>query len=287
MRAIAPQTEDRFAAAATTLCTCWRVTRRDGAEFGFTDHDEDVSFGGTVFRAKAGAAPTALRQTADLAADDAEFASVLDDEAVTAADLDAGLYDEAQVQMWRVDWADPDARLLMRTGTIGEVARAGEGYTATFRSLKGTLEAVAGRLYGRRCDAAIGDARCGLDLSDPALSHQGAVTAAGREAVEVTSPATPPDGLYDGGTLHVETGVLAGLARPVRRAEPGVSGLVVSLWRALPDGLAAGDAVRLTAGCDKRLQTCRAFGNVLNFRGHPHMPGNDILTTTPSPGGAS
>ena len=285
MRTISERTEARFAREATTLCTCWRITREDGVEVGLTDHDEDVAFGGTLFRAEAGAAPTALRQTADLTPDDAEFESALSSEAITPEDLDAGRYDEAALQMWRVDWADPDARLLLRTGRIGEVTRAGEGYAATFRSLKGALETVTGRLYGRRCDAGIGDARCGLDLGATALDA--AVLTGGAEAVTLDAGAPARPGLYDGGTLSVTSGALAGLAVPVRRAEAGVSGLVVTLWRALPQPLGTGDTARLTAGCDKRLATCRAFGNTLNFRGHPHMPGNDVLTATPSPGASS
>jgi uncharacterized phage protein (TIGR02218 family) len=35
----------------------------------------------------------------------------------------------------------------------------------------------------------------------------------------------------------------------------------------------------VTAGCDKTHHTCRAkFANIINFRGFPHMPGNDFLT---------
>ncbi|SFE47808.1 phage conserved hypothetical protein BR0599 [Methylobacterium sp. 13MFTsu3.1M2] len=34
----------------------------------------------------------------------------------------------------------------------------------------------------------------------------------------------------------------------------------------------------LTAGCDKRLATCRdRFANAVNFQGFPHMPGNDAV----------
>jgi uncharacterized phage protein (TIGR02218 family) len=34
----------------------------------------------------------------------------------------------------------------------------------------------------------------------------------------------------------------------------------------------------IRAGCDKRIATCRAkFGNVVNFRGFPHMPGQDAV----------
>ena len=34
---------------ATTLATCWKITRTDAVVFGFTDHDQVLSFGGTDY----------------------------------------------------------------------------------------------------------------------------------------------------------------------------------------------------------------------------------------------
>ena len=43
-----------------------------------------------------------------------------------------------------------------------------------------------------------------------------------------------------------------------------------------------GDRIELREGCDKRFATCCArFGNAANFRGEPHVPGNDLLTRYP------
>jgi uncharacterized phage protein (TIGR02218 family) len=40
--------------------------------------------------------------------------------------------------------------------------------------------------------------------------------------------------------------------------------------------------IRLEAGCDKRAETCRLkFDNFLNFRGFPHIPGEDWLSSYP------
>jgi uncharacterized phage protein (TIGR02218 family) len=45
---------------------------------------------------------------------------------------------------------------------------------------------------------------------------------------------------------------------------------------------AAGDLVQISEGCDRMLATCAGrFGNVLNFRGEPHLPGIDLLTRYP------
>ena len=54
--------------------------------------------------------------------------------------------------------------------------------------------------------------------------------------------------------------------------------VTVSLWQAMPEPIAEGDSFVVTAGCDRRFSTCRdRFDNVLNFRGFPHIPGNDFL----------
>ena len=38
-------------------------------------------------------------------------------------------------------------------------------------------------------------------------------------------------------------------------------------------------------GCDRHLGTCRGrFGNVVNFRGFPHIPGSDFVLRYPRSG---
>jgi uncharacterized phage protein (TIGR02218 family) len=52
--------------------------------------------------------------------------------------------------------------------------------------------------------------------------------------------------------------------------------------------LAVGDRVRLTAGCDKRMETCRLkFNNFLNFQGFPDLPGEDWVMAVPKKGNAN
>ena len=53
----------------------------------------------------------------------------------------------------------------------------------------------------------------------------------------------------------------------------------------MPEPIAAGDTFVVTAGCDKRFATCRdRFDNVVNFRGFPHIPGNDFVMRYAVPG---
>ena len=57
----------------------------------------------------------------------------------------------------------------------------------------------------------------------------------------------------------------------------------LDLWQAMAAPIEAGDAFIVSAGCDKRFATCRdRFANVANFRGFPHMPGNDFALSYPT-----
>ena len=74
------------------------------------------------------------------------------------------------------------------------------------------------------------------------------------------------------------SGASAGVASPIVDVGAGW----VRLREPPPFALVAGAAAELHEGCDKRLETCRdRFANVPNFRGEPHLPGNDLLTRYP------
>ena len=64
-----------------------------------------------------------------------------------------------------------------------------------------------------------------------------------------------------------------------------LDGVLIELWQRPPQPLAVSDAFTVTAGCDKRFATCRdRFANGANFRGFPHIPGNDFVIAYPVPG---
>jgi len=53
---------------------------------------------------------------------------------------------------------------------------------------------------------------------------------------------------------------------------------ILTLLEAPVRVIAEGDGFSIRAGCDKRMETCGAkFANTLNFRGFPHIPGQDAV----------
>ncbi len=276
-RSFDPDFAAHLAAGATTLCSCWRITRRDGAVFGFTDHDRALTFDGTLFEPDTGAEGSAVAASADLSVDNAAIEGALSSDRLSAEELTSGRFDGALIEHWRVNWADATVRALLRRGTIGEVKREGARFTAEWRGPAAGLDLVRGRVFQKGCDAALGDARCGVALAP--LGVDGAVAAVAGEGRVLASglPAFDP-GRFDGGRLDWLTGANAGTSSDIRRLQ----GAEIAL--AVPPGLPAapGDAFRIHPGCDKSFATCKAkFANAANFRGFPFIPGDDAVIAYP------
>lgn len=283
MRALDPDLQTHLNSGATTLATCWRVRRRDGAVLGFTDHDRALSFDGTDFLPETGATGSALSSSADLAADNADIEGALSASALSAEDLTAGRYDGAEVEIFRVNWAAAAQRVLLKTAVIGEVKREGAAFRAELRGLSHYLDQPMGRLYQRLCDVNVGSPKCGVDLADPAFKTSGAVTAL-RDAQSFIASgfSSFEDGWFAHGLLTWATGANAGLSAHIKAQTQNGA---VALWLPPGAGLAIGDTFTVTAGCEKRFQTCKEkFSNAINFRGQPFMPGNDVAISYPLKG---
>jgi hypothetical protein len=158
-----------LAGPLTTLATCWRVARRDGTVFGFTDHDADLVVDGVTYRARTGYRRAAIAARADLSVDDTEVEGILDAAEIDAASLRAGLWDGAEVRILLVNWADPaQGPLRLRKGRLGEVIARDDGtFRAELRGLAQALNVTVGELYTPECRADLGDARCRVPLRPP------------------------------------------------------------------------------------------------------------------------
>jgi hypothetical protein len=177
MRTIPPALQAKLDSGVTTLCHCWVIRRSDGVAQGFTDHDGDVLLGDINCRAGSGLSGSEAVQKLGLAVDSSELSGALADDTLNEADLAAGRYDAAIVEMWLADWTEPDLRILLVKGTLGEVSREGVAFTAELRGLSERLSQDSGRLYTITCSADLGDARCKVDLSDARFRGSGVVLA--------------------------------------------------------------------------------------------------------------
>jgi uncharacterized phage protein (TIGR02218 family) len=286
MKTLPPGLQSHLSSGTTTLCWCWKIARHDGTTQGFTDHDLPVAFDGVTYEASSGFTASEVQSTLGLAVDNLTVMGALNSDTINEDELAAGVYDDASIEIWRVNWASPDQRVLMRKGNLGQVSRGKTAFQAEVRGLAHKLNQSVGRCYGYSCDADLGDARCTIDLSDPAFDGTGTVASATDNRRFVVSGLDAfADQWFSGGKLVWTGGANAGRAMEIKRHGVVGANVSIELWQAMSDTVAGGDAFTVTAGCDKQFSTCKAkFDNAINFRGFPYMPGNDAVVSSPSSG---
>jgi uncharacterized phage protein (TIGR02218 family) len=286
VRSIPPALQAKLDSGVTTLARCWIVTRRDGVTMGFTDHDADLTVAGTLCHADTGLTASEATARLGLQVDGSEIAGALADDSLAEADLAAGRYDAAAIEVHLVDWSEPSLSVLLAKGALGEVRREGSAFSAEFRSLSARLDEESGRLYTATCAADLGDPRCTIDLANPAFNGSGTVAAlAGASAFHASGLDAFADGWFTAGKLAFTSGANTGFAVEVKTHRAALDGVLIELWQKAPEPIAPGDAFTVTAGCDKRFATCRdRFANTVNFRGFPAIPGNDFVISYPVPG---
>lgn len=287
MRSTSVALANHIAGNATTMAVCWKVTRTDAQVFGFTSHDSDLVIDGLTYVATQGIGRSALEAATKLQAANLEIIGFLDSAAITEEDLRAGMWDHAEVRVFEVNRADLSMGVLKQLrGWLGEVTVEGGGYKAELRGLADALNKSVGEVIGPACTAILGDARCTVDLTD--YTTTGEVTAvvdahrkfdsdlaSATVRLTPTSTGTPPAGYFDAGLLTWNTGANAG-----RRIEVKTSAADgrLELQLQMASAIAPGDTFTVKAGCLKAREVCvTKFGNIVNFRGFPDLPGVDKI----------
>jgi len=260
-----------------TLCAfafCWRLERRDGVTIGLTSHDRPLTIAGLLYAPTPGISPSAILRGGDARADVTEVRGALSSAAINGADLDAGRWDGASAMLHLTEWTDPGVLWLeLARGTLGSVEQSGADYSVALHGLGTRLALPVAPSTSPTCRARLGDRACTADLRP----HQrlAAVIAIEGDAVRFGALEA---GLYPFGSIRWLTGACAGLSQSVVDQEGN------RLWLAEPPPLPVrpGALALLTQGCDKRIATCAGrFGNAVNFRGEPYLPGIDLLTRYP------
>ena len=266
-----------LAGRATTLCHCWRLTRSDGTVFGFTDHDRRLTCQGTQFEPETGLTASEARTSLGLAVDTVDVEGALSAVDIREEDIMSGLYDGATVETFLVNWQDTAAFAHLRTAVIGKLTRRDGGFLAELESQTWALDQPNGKTIRRQCDAELGDTRCGFALQDSQFIASGTVAhAEAGDILTVDGLDAFAGGWFANGILTWTSGPATGRKERVTGHVKTASGTRLSVWREGPLPVQEDDAFTIIAGCDKQFSTCKIkFANGYNFRGFPHMPGND------------
>lgn len=281
MKSITAALDAHLAKTSTTLATCWKVTRTDGEIFSFTDHDRDLVLSGLTYSASAGYTRTAIQSSADLSVDNLDLEGGLSSDSITEADIHAGLWDFATIEIFMVNWADlTQGTLKQRKGTLGQVRTGRNHFVAELRGLMQQLQQNVGRVYAVACDADVGDDRCTVNLIP--LTITSTVTAVTSQRVFSDSARTESSGYFDRGKVTFTSGLNAGLQMDVKLHTPNAgsppAGAVIELQLPMPYVIAPGDGYTMSPGCLKTPNVCKVkFNNYVNYRGFEFVPGMDQI----------
>ena len=283
MKTLPPALQEHIQSGVTTLATCWILRRSDGAAIGFTDHDLSLTVQDVLCEPQAGLTGSEIRQSDGFASDDQDISGILVSDRITEADLISGRYDAATIETWRVNWQDTQQSVLLRKGYLGEIKRDRQAFQAEVRGLSVELEQERGRIYQSGCDATLGDARCGVDLAASGLSFEGYINATpSLTDMELMLASRPESGHLCMGRMDILSGKGQGMSFDILSHSAVGEIDRIELWTALHTDISLGDQVCVSVGCDKCFSTCRSrFANQLNFRGFPHIPGNDFVLSFP------
>ncbi|QQR68382.1 MAG: DUF2163 domain-containing protein [Alphaproteobacteria bacterium] len=267
-----------IAGETTTLATCWNVTRRDGAIFGFTDFDKDLTVDSLLYQARSGYTRSAIHTIANLAVDNLDIESAIDSETLSAADLRAGVWDGAMVEIFLVNWANlANGKIILKRGTIGDVELKDTVFRAELRGLSQALSQQIVELYTPDCRADLGDTRCKVNLAT--LTVTGAITAVTDRRSFADNARGESVNHWNGGLLTWTSGANVGRKMEVKAF---ASGGAFTLFLPMPSEVAVGDNYSLRPGCDKKFSTCKdRYSNLRNFRGEPNVPGSDQVLAYP------
>lgn len=276
MQTLSPALSSHLAQEVTTLATCWKLTRKDTTVMGFTDHDVDLVVDSVLYKARTGMTPTAVTSSLGLQVDNMDIEGLLSDDAIAEADVIAGKYDHAAVEVFLINYKDIAAgKLSLATGWLGEVTLKGQQFVAEVRGLSQKLQQTIGEIYTPTCRANLGDARCAKNLSS--FTVTGTIDSIQSNERFYDAVRTEVPGYFSYGTITFTSGNNNGFTTEIRE----FSGGTFALFIPAPKELQVGDMYQAIAGCDKRLDTCIArFNNAVNFRGEPHVPGTDKLLET-------
>jgi uncharacterized phage protein (TIGR02218 family) len=276
-KAISANLKTHMAGEVTTLCYCWKVVRTDSQEFFFTSLDIDIVYDGDTYEADSGFIPSSLDHTRALNVDELEVVAFLESTKITEADIQAGLWDYAEVDVFILNYENTAQNeiFLAKTFKLGEVAIHDNEFIGEIRGLTQHLQTSFIGLYGPGCRADLGDTKCGVDVAG-SFTETGTVTGFTDRQVFEDSARGESEDVFAGGKLTWTSGNNNGYSMEVKKFDFQTEEF--TLFLPMPYAIQVGDGYSVTYGCDKSKGTCKdRFNNIVNFRGEPFLPGLDGL----------
>lgn len=291
MRTFVPPIGSLVDSKTHRLCTCWKITRKDGTVMRFTDHNAPIVIPNDgTYLAAGGFAASARQRQEGLQTRNIECIGMINSDAITQDDLRAGRYREAKVEELTVDWRYPLAGPLYGVSYwIEEITFDGSKWNAKVTDIARWLRVAIGDVYARNCRWDLGDANCQVNLA--AITQSVTITAidSQRKTFRASGLTSSANDFFNYGRVLWTSGANNGLIGEIKDYVGATK--QVQLQLDMPFDFAIGDTVSIYPGCSKVVEDCKGTSgsggkpwsnNLVNFGGFPTIPGTDKVLQTPN-----
>lgn len=237
------------AGQSRTIARCWRLQRRDGTVYTVTDCVHNITYAGEVYVAKDGLTPASIAQEVGAAVVNSEVDGMLNGDTVTEAQVLAASWGGCAYVVFELNHTDLTmGRMILATGTLGNISVGRSSFKAEQRGLTQSLQQQIGNTYTPNCTANLGDSHCKVNLAP--FTYTGTLTGITDRRTVTDTGRTEAADWFGNGILTINTGANAGISMEVLTFAGGQFKLALPL----PYNPAVGDTYTAIAGCRKTLK---------------------------------
>lgn len=277
---------------------------------GFTSNTRDMTLpghGALVFKSAVGIAPTAIEQALDNPTT-FEVKGLYQSGLFEQEDVIKGKWDFATVEIFAACWDNLNlGELLLFKGNMGEFKDYQIYFSAEGRGLISRLSSDSGEVTTRYCRVKeFRNAQCGhtastvtidsvvYDISSQIIA--GSFDVKNRRQLEIPDFSNTvavaniwPTGFFNNGKFVIDPNEInevpnEGLSREILKyTYDSLNDLAIfSFKRPFPYEFGASITASVMAGCNRTVEDCRKYGNIINFRGEPYIPGIENMNRVPT-----
>lgn len=279
-KVIDPDLLETYQSDAQTIVVCVVITRTDAEVFRWTSHDVDLEISGDTYESQPGVELSSLVSTEGFAVDNAEI-KVLEDDDITRADILAGIWNGATMEISEVDWAAVSlVKNKLKVGKLGNFKPCNGYSTVEFRDLRQAIQSEHQTVLQPTCRYKLGDAKCTKDVSAAPFTMTGTVDSVTSQYSITDAARTEAVDYFGDGYFTFTSGLNSGMTQKVKSF---TSGGVFVFWNQFIFPIGS-DNYTVTAGCRFRFQEdcITKFDNGINFGGEPNKKNPDTLSA-PAP----
>lgn len=266
----------------------WTITLGGGQVLRFASGDVAVTFGGNTYsigpliergdtKLRMGVAVDTLSMT--ITPRDADMVGSVP----MMIALSSGLFDGAEVALWRVFMDLGGVVRGVLPEFFGRVGDIRTGYLKATLQVRSWLELlnvnVPGHVYQAGCRRTL--YKCGVNRDDFTVSGTLSAAADATKRINTSTSAAvtaKPGGWASIGGIRFTSGENYGVYRPVRIHSLSAGTATIEAQFGFPFRSQVGDSFVIYAGCDRRKATCgQKFGNLPNFSAEPYVPAPETV----------